>query len=106
MCCRLEDLVLEKDNDDLPASTSARRLIVSHDGPGDKDPPGLFLFDKTPELKEEGPFIKVQKWRSSVDIWFENEKALHLCFEKVDKMCTMAKAHRGHLVQDYLKSGE
>jgi hypothetical protein len=105
MCCRLEDLVLEKDNDDLPPTTSARRLIVSHYG-SDKNLPGMFLFENKPEPKAEGPFIRVQKWRSSVDIWFENEKAMELCFAKVDKICTMAKANRGHLILDYMKNEE
>jgi hypothetical protein len=52
--------LLEKDIEDLPASTSARRLIVSHDGQ-DENPPGLFLFVESPKVREVGLFIGVKK---------------------------------------------
>eukprot|EP00980_Cylindrotheca_fusiformis_P011702 scaffold2783_cov129-Cylindrotheca_fusiformis.AAC.3 len=102
--CRLENLVIQKDTEDLPASTSARRLIVSHDGE-DPIPPGLFLFEATPKARQEGVFVGVEKFRSSVDIWFEDQRALDLAFLKVDRIISLAKAHRGQLIYQCLRSG-
>ena len=97
MCCRLEDLHLEKDNEDLDATTNARRVIVSHDG-SKETPPGLFLFEKAPSFKSDGPFFHFQKFRSTLDIWFEDRYAMDVAFDQLDKMIIRAKAHRGHLL--------
>ena len=102
MCCRLENLDIKVDTEDLPSSTAARRLIVTHDGQ-DENPPGLFMFDSTPTRREEGIFVHLSKLRTSVDIWFENQKALDLAYVKVQRFITLAKAHRGHLIQKYLE---
>jgi hypothetical protein len=96
--------LLEKDIENLPASTSARRLIVSHYGQ-DENLPGLFQFEESPKVREVGLFIGVQKFRSTVDIWFEDQKALDLAFSRVDRIISLAKAHRGHLIRNYLLRG-
>lgn len=93
--------MLQKDIEDLPPSTAARRMIVSHDGQ-DEVPPGLFLFEETPKAREVGVFIGVEKFRSTVDIWFEDQRALDLAFSKVDRLISLAKAHRGQLIRNYL----
>lgn len=101
MVCRLENLVVGVDTGDFPESTAARRLIVSHDGQ-DETPPGLFMFESAPTRREEGVFVHLSKFRTSLDIWFENQKALDLAFVKVKRFIALAKAHRGHLLQEYL----
>ena len=101
MVCRLENLEVGVDTEDFPPSTAARRLIVSHDG-RDETPPGLFMFESPPKRREEGVFVHLSKYRTSVDIWFENQKALDLAFVKVKRFIALAKAHRGHILRDYL----
>mmetsp|Transcript_9166 Transcript_9166/g.21853 ORF Transcript_9166/g.21853 Transcript_9166/m.21853 type:complete len:1282 (-) Transcript_9166:104-3949(-) len=101
MVCRLENLDVGVDTGDFPQSAAARRLIVSHDGQGET-PPGLFMFESPPKRREEGVFVHLSKFRTTVDIWFENQKALDLAFVKVKRFVALAKAHRGHLLQDYL----
>ena len=101
MVCRLENLRVTVDTEDFPPSTAARRLIVSHDG-RDETPPGLFMLESPPKRREEGVFVHLSKYRTNVDIWFENQKALDLAFVKVKRFIALAKAHRGHLLQNYL----
>jgi len=101
MVCRLENLGVAVDTGDFPQTTAARRLIVSHDGQGET-PPGLFMFESPPTRREEGVFAHLPKFRTTLDIWFENQKALDLAFVKVKRFIALAKAHRGHLLQDYL----
>jgi len=101
MVCRLENLNIGLDTEDFPPSTAARRLIVSHDG-RDETPPGLFMFESPLKRREEGVFVHLSKFRSNLDIWFENQKALDLAFFKVKKFIALAKAHRGHLLLNYL----
>ncbi|CAJ1966712.1 unnamed protein product [Cylindrotheca closterium] len=101
MVCRLENLSVGVDTGEFPQSTAARRLIVSHDGQ-DETPPGLFMFESPPTRREEGVFVHLSKFRTTLDIWFENQKALDLAFVKVKRFIALAKAHRGHLLQEYL----
>lgn len=101
MVCRLENIIVGVDTEDFPPSTAARRIIVSHDGQ-DETPPGLFMFESPPTRREEGVFMHLSKFRTTVDIWFENQKAQNLAFVKLKRFVALAKAHRGHLIQDYL----
>lgn len=103
--CMLHRLMAEKDSADARTDTSARRLIMSYDGP-EISPPGLFLFEETPSIQDEGPFIRLKQWRSSLDVWFEDNKAVELAFCKVNEMIDEAKAHRGRRIQRYLAQGE
>ena len=105
MCCQLEDLLIEKDNEDLDAATNARRVIVSHVG-SNETPPGLFLFEKPPLFKSAGPFFHFQKFRSTLDIWFEDRYAMDVAFDEVEMMIIKAKARRGHLLRSHLRQGE
>lgn len=102
--CKLERLVIEKDHENARSDTSARRLIVSHDGP-DFNPPGLFLFESTPTLQDEGPFIRQRLRRSSLDVWFEDNRAVQIAFNKVSRKVAEARAYRGHRIQKYLTQG-
>ena len=104
-CCRLERLFVERDAADEHAVTSARRLILSHDG-SDVSPPGLFLFEETPSIQDEGPSVRLKQWRSSLDVWFEDSKSVDLAFKTVAKVIDGAKAVRGNLLQKYLAQGE
>jgi hypothetical protein len=102
--CRLEDLILEKDPDDGRKDTTARRLIVVNYNTNLK-PPGLFHFGKPPKSEEQGPFYKVKRWKSGLDIWFENSQALHLAYKKVEQSIAKAKAERGSFIRRYLFEG-
>lgn len=104
-CCRLERLVVERDSAEARADTSARRLILSHDGP-DVSPPGLFLFEKTPSIQDEGPSIRLKQLRSSLDIWFEDSNAVELACNSVGKAIDEARAYRGNHLRKYLAQGE
>jgi hypothetical protein len=104
-CCKLERLAVERDPADARADTSARRLILSHIGP-DTSPPGLFLFEETPSVKDEGPFVRVRQYRSSLDVWFEDSKAVSLAFGKVDSKIAAARTYRGHRIRTFLAQGE
>jgi hypothetical protein len=102
--CKLEDLIIEKDPDDARTDTSARRLIVINYNT-DLKPPGLFHFGKAPMPDEQGPFYKVKRWKSGLDIWFENSNALNLAFKRVEQKIAQAKAERGSFIRRYLSSG-
>ncbi|KAG7364009.1 hypothetical protein IV203_037211 [Nitzschia inconspicua] len=102
--CKLEDLIIEKDPDDARTDTTARRLIVINYNT-DLKPPGLFQFGKAPNPEEQGPFYKVKRWKSGLDIWFENSHALSLAYEKVGQSIAKAKAERGSFIRRYLSEG-
>ncbi len=103
--CRLENISVEKDAADARSDTNARRLIVTHEGL-DANPPGLFLFEESPKAEDEGSLLKVQQWQSSLDIWFEDNKAVTLAFNKVQESIAAAKIYRGERVQRYLAQDE
>jgi len=103
--CRLEDLQAETDAPDARMDTSARRIILSHDSTG-TIPPGLFLFDAAPKVEEEDVFTLYRKWKSSLDVWFEDTKAVDLAFGTVVKSLREAKAYRGQRITQYLAQGE
>lgn len=102
--CRLEDLIIEKDPDDARTDTTARRLIVINYNT-DLKPPGLFHFGKAPKPEEQGPFYKVKRWKSGLDVWFENSNALNLAYKRVEQRIAQAKAERGSFIRRYLSNG-
>lgn len=102
--CPLERLLVERDPDDARADTAARRLIVTYDG-SDTSPPGLFVVDSdegAPKVQDDGPLTKLRNYSSSLDVWFEDNKAVTLAFNKVQESIAAAKIHRGHRIQRYL----
>jgi len=103
--CQLERIMIEKDAADARADTTARRLIVSHDGP-EQTPPGLFLFEETPKIQDEGPVVHVKMWQSTLDVWFEDNKAVTLAFGQVQESIEEAKLQRGIRIQGYLAQDE
>lgn len=103
--CRLERISLEKDSANARADTSARRLVVTYEGP-DATPPGLFLFDESPKAEDEGSLLKLKQWRSTLDVWFEDYKSVTLAFNKVQESITAAKIYRGHRIQHFLSQEE
>lgn len=103
--CRLEHLVVDKDPEDARMDTSARRLIVVYEST-DLKAPGLFCFEKTPSPTSHGPFVDVQCWRSSLDVWFEDSRAVQLAFSKVIQKISESKAHRGIQIRRYLSNGD
>lgn len=103
--CKLEHLVVEKDPDDARMDTSARRLIVVYDST-DLKAPGLFRFEKPPKPRPEGPFIGVQRWRSSLDVWFEDSRAVQLAYSKVNQKIGESRSHRGYVIRQYLAGGD
>jgi hypothetical protein len=103
--CQLERISVAKDAPDARADTTARRLIVSYEGPETKTP-GLFLFEETPKPQDEGTLVHVKQWHSSLDIWFEDNKAVTLAFQKVEPTINEAKINRGLRIQRYLAQNE
>jgi hypothetical protein len=99
--CKLENLALDKDPDDARVDTSARRLILICESP-DLKSPGMFRFEKKPQPKQIGPFSHVERWKSSLDVWFEDGNALRIAFSKVDESIAKAKANRGDFIRRYL----
>eukprot|EP00934_Nitzschia_sp_Nitz4_P001802 Nitzschia sp. Nitz4//scaffold166_size90379//82834//86722//NITZ4_005073-RA/size90379-augustus-gene-0.18-mRNA-1//-1//CDS//3329538244//1802//frame0 len=99
--CSLANLLVERDPDDARTDTAARRVILSHDGI-EHTAPGLFLFEEKPKEELEGPFRKCRTWRSALDVWFEDSKAVALAYEKVEHNTVQAKAARGLQIQRYL----
>ena len=99
--CPMERISIAKDAADARADTAARRLIVSHDSVATK-PPGLFMFDENPKNQDVGSLVHLKQWRSSLDIWFEDNNAATLAFQKVEKAIEKAKIHRGRGIQRYL----
>jgi hypothetical protein len=105
-CCKLERVSIEVDSMHVSNDTSARRLIVSHDGP-DLDPPGLFLFEEAPvPRKDEGPFNRMKLLRSRLDVWFEDSQAVELAQVKANGKIEDAKVYRGKRLQRYLAQGD
>jgi hypothetical protein len=100
--CKLEDLIIEKDPDDARVDTSARRMIVINYNP-DLKPPAMFQFGKPPKPEEKGPFYRVKRWKSALDIWFEDGKALQFAFSKTEQKIAQAKAERGSFIRRYLR---
>lgn len=103
--CPLERISVAKDAADARADTTARRLIVSYQGL-ETTPPGLFLFEETPKPRNEGPFVHVKQWHSSLDIWFEDNKSVTLAFKEVGPSIDEAKVNRGIRIQRYLAQEE
>jgi len=99
--CKLENLTLDKDPDDARVDTSARRLILVFESP-DLKPPGMFRFEKRPQPTQVGPFSRVERWKSSLDVWFEDSNALQIAFSRVDETIVKAKANRGNCIRRYL----
>ena len=97
-CCKLERVSIEVDTTNVSDDTSARRLIISHDG-AELDPPGLFLFEQNPVPKDEGAFNRHKIWRSSLDVWFEDSQAVELAQSKVNRKIEDAKIYRGKRIQ-------
>lgn len=103
--CPLEQMTVAKDAADARADTTARRLIVSYEGV-ETTPPGLFLFEETPKPQDEGPLIHVKQWQSSLDVWFEDNKAATVALVKVGPNVDEAKLNRGLRLQRYLAQDE
>lgn len=103
--CQLERIVAEKDAADARADTTARRLILSHYGP-EKTPPGLFLFEEAPQTQDDGPVVDMKQWQSSLDVWFEDHKAVTLAYKNVQESIDEAKVQRGLRIQRYLAQDE
>jgi len=99
--CKLENLTLGKDPDDARVDTSARRLVLVFESP-DLKPPGMFRFEKRPQPKQIGPFSRVERWKCSLDVWFEDSNALRVAFSRVDETIVKAKANRGNCIRRYL----
>lgn len=104
--CPLERIALDRDPANARSDTSARRLLVSHRSHS-MTPPGLFAFDDPPKLaSKEGPIKRLRQWRSTLDVWFEDNRAVTVAFNKVDENIRQAKIHRGRQIQTYLAQDE
>jgi hypothetical protein len=59
----------------------------------------ILFFGKPPQPEEQGPFYKVKRWKSGLDIWFENSRAVKLTFKMVEQSIAKAKAERGSFIR-------
>jgi hypothetical protein len=103
--CPLERVSADKDPADARADTAARRLMVSHRSHMTTTP-GLFVFDKPPIPQREGCLIRSKQWKSKLDVWFEDNNAVKLAFNKVQESIIEAKINRGRRIQIYLAQNE
>ena len=103
--CRLERLMIQKDENQSQSSSAARRLLVSHSSLESK-PPGLFHIEEDSKGDDLGPFLRVQQKHSSLDIWFEDEAAVSHAFDLINGKIMEAKGRRGKRIKDYLGQGE
>jgi hypothetical protein len=105
-CCLLERLQIERDKEeDRSAESFARRLLISHEGL-DMDPPGMFLFDEAPRIDNIGPFLRVKQWRSSLDVWFEEDAVAQHALDVVNSKIASCKGRRGNHIRKYLAQGD
>jgi hypothetical protein len=106
-CCLLERLEIERDKEEERSAESfARRLLISHDGL-DIDPPGMFLFDEAPGTVDNiGPFLRVKQWRSSLDVWFEEDAVAQHALDVVNSKIASCKGRRGNHIRKYLSQGD
>ena len=101
----MERLAVQNDTSEIHGTSAARRLIVAHEGLG-SDPPGLFLMEEPTTVDDVGPFLPVKHWRSSLDIWFEDERAVQHAFEMLKREVAASKGRRGTRIRQYLAQGE
>ena len=73
--CRMERLSIQNDTSEIHGRSAAGRRIAACKGLG-SDPPGLSLKEEPTTVDEVGPFLLVKHWRSSLNIWFEDERAV------------------------------
>jgi hypothetical protein len=103
--CRLENLTADRDPENARMDTTARRLMLVHNSP-ESTCPGMFRFTADPKPTETGPFIKMTDWSSHLDIWFEDNRAIQLAFNKIQEKISEARAHRGRFIRQHLSQGE
>jgi hypothetical protein len=103
--CLLERLKAEHDKLTSDGTSAACRVLISYEG-FDIRPPGLFLFDEDPTSEDVGPFTRVKPWRSSLDVWFENQNAANRAFDVANGAISSSKARRGIRVRNYLAKCE
>lgn len=102
----LTRLTLERDA--LPPSGSsspARRLLATHVSL-DLQPPGLFLVEQMGDPKTFGPFDRLTRNKSTLDIWFEDEGAAEHAFRVMKVKLSRALAKRGNRLREKLAADE
>ena len=104
--CPLEQLEVDKDPDDqVSMESTARRLIISYFDYGMK-PPGMFFFEEEPKVQEIGPFNKVVQWESTLDVWFEDDRAANHALGIIQGKINLHRAERGNRMRRYLAQGD
>lgn len=101
--CPLDGLTVRSDNMAPEGGSSARRLILSFAG-YDTSPPLLFLFDSLPQYDKLGPFDVTKPFRSSLDVWFEDQNAANLALSLLTTATFRAKAERGRRITECLSN--
>lgn len=100
--CLLERLSVVVDQSPDPSSP-ARRLILSYKS-FDSDPPPLFLFDELPKRAKYGPFSRIEPFTSTLDVWFEDQRATEQAFQIFMQTIFAAKAQGGLAIFQFLSS--
>jgi hypothetical protein len=66
----------------------------------------MFLFDEAPRTDNIGPFLRVKKWRSSLDVWFEEDAVAQHALDVVNSKIASSKGRRGNHIRTYLAQGD
>lgn len=86
------------------SGSSARRLLLSHDS-FETVPPSLFLFEEKTTEQVVGPFVRVQRLRSCVDLWFEDEASVNRAAKVLEIKIAKAKSRLGNRIREMLVAG-
>jgi hypothetical protein len=62
----------------------------------------MFRFERRPKPQRFGPFSRVERWKSSLDLWFEDGDYLQNALLKVGQKISAARAYRGNIIRKYL----
>lgn len=101
--CYLTSLSVERDQTPAAGSASpARRLLVVHRSLDEK-PPGLFLPEKTAPISC-GPFNRLDKYKSALDVWFEDENSAEHAYRVMSMKLGRAISKRGNRLREKLSA--
>ena len=104
--CNLGRVSVKGDHSPQISNASpARRLLVSHVSTN-ATPPGLFLPDEKQSPVTFGPFTRLSFFRSTLDVWFEDENAAEHALGIMMSKLNKTKSKRGNRLRERLVQDE
>lgn len=104
--CNLANVSVEGDLNSQTANASpARRLLVSHFSM-DSASPGLFLADEKGSTVTFGPFTRLTYFKSTLDIWFEDENAAEHALGVMESKLNKTRSRRGNRLRELFTNDE